>query len=109
MVDVLETAWKDNFLAGAARLLNPAPGRFVFARKHVKVTKAGKQTVVVKPGPAGRRLLKHHRYPVVIRLWVSFTPTGGHQRDLGFYGLHLTPRRGQTGSACLTTATPLHH
>jgi hypothetical protein len=45
----------------------------------------------------------------VIRLWVSFTTTSGHQRDLGFYGLHLTPRRGQTGSACLTTATPLHH
>jgi hypothetical protein len=26
----------------------------------------------------------------VIRLWVSYTPTNGTQRNIGLYGLHLT-------------------
>jgi hypothetical protein len=99
-VEVLETAWLDNFKAGAARLLNPAPGRFVFARKHLEIGKASTVAVTVKPNQKGRRLLVNHRYPVVIRLWVSYIPTGGNQRDIGMYGLHLTPRRGQTGPAC---------
>jgi hypothetical protein len=102
VLDVLETAWQDNF-AGAARLLNPAPGRFVFARKHLNIHHAGRVTIAVQPNPQGRRLLGHHRYPVLIRLWVSYTPAGGNQRDLGFYGIHLTHRRGQTGPSCQTT------
>jgi hypothetical protein len=106
VLDVLETAWQDNF-AGAARLLNPAPGRFAFARKHLMISKAGRVTITVKPNPEGRRLLKHHRYPVLIRLWVSYTPAGGNQRDIGFYGIHLTHRRGQTGPTCQTTTQ--HH
>jgi hypothetical protein len=98
-LNVLETAWKDNF-AGPARLLNPAEGRFVFARQRVNARTAGRLFVRVQPNARGRRLLAHHRYPVVIRLWVSYTPTRGRQRDLGVYGLHLTPRRGESGSAC---------
>jgi hypothetical protein len=101
-LNVLETAWKDNF-AGAARLLNPAEGRFVFARQRVKARKAGRLFVRVQPNARARRLLAHHRYPVVIRLWVSYAPTRGRQRDLGVYGLHLTPRRGESGSACTST------
>lgn len=103
-VNVLETARKANLIAGAARLLNPAPRRFVFARKHVKITKAGKTTVTVLPNAKGRELLEHHRHRVVIRLWVSFTPTGGKQRNIGFHGLNLTPPSGQTGSACTSSA-----
>jgi hypothetical protein len=96
---ILETAWNDN-LAGAARVLNPAPGRFAFARNHLNLKHAGRITITVKPNGRGRRLLKHHRYPVVIRLWVSFIPTSGLQRDIGSYGIHLTGRRGRPGPTC---------
>jgi hypothetical protein len=87
-VDVLITAWKDNF-ASAARLLNPAPRRFVFARAHAIATKADKLTIAVKPNALGRRLLTHHRYRITLRMWIGYTPTYGHQRDIGYYGLHL--------------------
>jgi hypothetical protein len=87
-VNVLVTAWKDN-LAGAARLLNPAPARFVFARANATAKHAGALRIVVTPNALGRRLIAHHRYRVTLRLWVSFIPTHGRQRDIGYYGLHL--------------------
>jgi hypothetical protein len=87
-VDILITAWKDN-LATVARLLQPATGRFVFARAHATATKAATLQIVVKPDDKGRRLVKHHRYRITLRLWISFTPSHGHQRDIGYYGLHL--------------------
>ncbi|HWF49165.1 MAG TPA: Ig-like domain-containing protein [Solirubrobacteraceae bacterium] len=90
-VDVLETAWKNNIVAGAASLLQPAPGRFAFARKHVKVSGAGMIKVIVTPNARGRRLIAHPAYPVVIRLWISYTPTGGIRFDHGSYGLHVHP------------------
>ena len=87
-VDVLVTAWKDNLAASASRL-QPATDRFVFARAHAVARRAGKLRIVVSPDAAGRRLVKHHRYRVTLRLWVSYTPVSGHRRDFGFYGLHL--------------------
>jgi hypothetical protein len=87
-VDVLITAWKDNF-ASAARLLNPAPGRFVFARAHATAKRANTLRIVIKPNALGQRLVAHHRYRVTLRLWISYTPTHGLQRDIGYYGLHL--------------------
>ena len=36
----------------------------------------------------GRRLIKHPRYPVTLRLWVSYQPPYA-QVKAGFYGLHL--------------------
>jgi hypothetical protein len=87
--DVLETAWLDNF-ARATAVLEPAPGRFVFARKHITISTAGVITVTVTPNKRGRKLIAHHRYAVVIRLWVSYRPTGGTQRDIGLYGIHIT-------------------
>jgi autotransporter-associated beta strand protein len=87
-VDILITAWKDN-LASVARLLQPAKGRFVFARAHATAKKKGTLTIVVKPNAMGRRLVAHHRYRVTLRLWTSYTPTHGRQRDIGYYGLHL--------------------
>jgi hypothetical protein len=44
---------------------------------------------VVKPNAMGRRLVAHHRYRVTLRLWISYTPRHGRQRDIGYYGLHL--------------------
>ncbi len=88
--DVLETAWLDNY-AHAATLLEPAGHRFAFARKQLHVAGAGAIKVTVAPNQAGRRLIAHHRYQVVLRLWVSYTPANGTQRDTGIYHL-LIPR-----------------
>jgi len=90
VIDVLETAWKNNF-ATTASLLEPAPGRFAFARTHLTAQTAGTITVTVKPNRQGLRLLARHRYAIVLRLWVSFTPPTGPQYNLGLYGLHLRP------------------
>ena len=93
-IDVLETAWNNN-LAHAAVLLKPAPGRFVFARKVIRTTGPGTVQVDVLPNRRGNLLVTHHRYPVVLRLWISYTPTGGHSRNTGFYGLRLRERSGE--------------
>jgi hypothetical protein len=87
-IDVLETAWKNN-LAQSAVLLQPAPHRFAFARQHTTARRASTLRVRVTPNALGRRLVHHHTYRVTLRLWVTYTPTGGKQRKQGFYGLHL--------------------
>ena len=87
-VDVLGTAWNHN-LARAAVLLKPAPHRFVFARRHVRAARRGTLSVTVTPNQRGRLLAAHHRYRVVLRLWVSYTPDGRTYRTIGFLGLHL--------------------
>ena len=92
IADVLETAWRDNF-ARVATVLAPAPGRFVFARHHLVVSRAGAIRVIVRPNRRGMKLIAHHSYQVVLRLWVSYTPTGGKQRNIGLYGLHVTHRK----------------
>jgi hypothetical protein len=89
IADVLETAWLNN-LARDAVVLQPAPRRFVFARKHLRVSRAGTVSVTVTPNTRGKRLVARHRYPILIRLWVSYTPTGGTQRDIGLYGVRIT-------------------
>ena len=38
-INVLETAWDDNFATAATALLQPAPNRFAFSRKHVKLSR----------------------------------------------------------------------
>lgn len=85
---MLETAWNDN-VAHAAVLLQPAVDRFVYARKYVNADSAGIFHVRVKPTARGRRLVHHHSYRVLLRLWVTYTPAGGAYRSIGFYGLHL--------------------
>ena len=87
-VNILIAAWKNN-LAHTTRLLQPAPGRFVFARAHKTASGPGTLRILVKPNARGRELVAHHTYRVTLRLWVSYTPTGGRQRDIGYYGLHL--------------------
>ena len=87
-VDVLETGWKDNF-GHAAALLKPAAGRFVFARKQVSATGPGTVSLTVLPNRRGKLLVALHRYRVVLRLWISFTPVSGRSRSIGFYGLRL--------------------
>jgi hypothetical protein len=87
-IDVLETAWKNN-LATTAVLLQPAARRFVIARHHTTAPDATTLKLRVTPNKTGKRLVRHHTYRVTLRLWVSYTPTGGRFRKQGFYGLHL--------------------
>jgi hypothetical protein len=87
-VNILITAWQDN-LAHSARELNPAVGRFVFARAHKLAKQPGILVILVPPNPHGRQLIAHHRYRITLRLWLTYTPTGGHQHSIGYYGLHL--------------------
>ena len=89
-VNILLTALSDN-LAHTTRLLQAGPGRFVFARAHATATatKASTLRILVTPNAKGRRLIAHHRHQVTLRLWISYTPTGGLQRNIGYYGLHL--------------------
>ena len=39
--------------------------------------------VTVKPNKRGRKLIAITVYAVMIRLWVSYTPVHGRQRDVG--------------------------
>jgi Bacterial Ig-like domain (group 3) len=94
VVNVLETA-RDNNLASVANvvLLNPAPHRFSFARLHLAVRRPRTVLVTVRPNARGRRLMAHHRYPVLIRLWVTYSVSGHPQGKQGFYGIPLSRKR----------------
>ncbi len=87
-VDVLATAWKNNLARTAVRL-RPAPHRFVYGRRHATARRATTLHLRLTPNASGRRLVRHHTYRIVLRLWVSYTPTGGRFRSKGFKGLHL--------------------
>jgi 6-phosphogluconolactonase (cycloisomerase 2 family) len=94
-VDILVTAWNDNLAHLALQpppapiLLQPAPGRFIFARAHASANRATTLRIPVNPNPQGQRLVAHHTYQVTLRLWVTYTPTGGRPHSIGHYGLHL--------------------
>ena len=73
-VDILVTAWNDNFAALADVLaesgaVQPAIGRFVFARAHTIATHATTLHILVRPNARGQLLVAHHRYRVTLRLW----------------------------------------
>ncbi len=91
-IDVLATVWKNN-IAHAATTLQPAPRRFVFGRKHASAPQAGTFKLTLRPNARGRRLMRHHRYRVTLRLWVTYQPTAGRARSIGFYGLHPPQKR----------------
>ncbi len=58
------------------------------------VARQGDPEITVKPYAKGLRLIKHHSYKVRIRVWVTYTPTGGTQHTIGFEGARsviLTP------------------
>ena len=59
-----------------------------FARAHKTAPQETTLQIRVTPNARGKMLVHHHAYRVVLRLWVSYTPTGENPR-IGFYGLHL--------------------
>ena len=86
-IDVLETAWEDNLATVA--VLQPAVRRFVFGRAHQDALSAGELRLSVGPNRRGTMLVHHHRYRVTLRVWVTYTPIGGHPRSIGMDGLRL--------------------
>jgi hypothetical protein len=88
LVHVVVTAWENN-LAGVARVINPAPRRFVFGRATSRPQHRGRVRIVVTPNALGRSMVANPRYRITLRLWVSYIPKYGNQRNWGFYGLHL--------------------
>jgi hypothetical protein len=92
-LDVLETAWNSSLNATSAEL-RPGPHRFVFSRKSVHVNRAGKLVVRIKPNAKGRKALakaRHSHHPLIINLWVSYSPTGGTALTHPRLYLRLTP------------------
>jgi hypothetical protein len=88
----MESAWKINEASIATVLLGPAPGRFIFAREHLNTKTRLAIPVTVTPNTRGQRLIAHHQGgPLMIRLWVTYQPTGGHPHSEDFYGLLVSP------------------
>ena len=92
-VDVLATAWRDNLARTA--VLQSAPGRLVYARASKHLDAASTVHLLTRPNKRGMLLLHHHTYRVTLRVWVTYTPTGGKPRSKAFYGLH--PPAGMPG------------
>jgi uncharacterized protein YggU (UPF0235/DUF167 family) len=91
-IDVMESAWKINEASISTVLLHPAPGRFIFSRKHINTKQRGTIRITVTPNARGRLLVADNEGGALrIRLWVTYQPTGGHPRSHGFYGLLVAP------------------
>ena len=84
-INVLETAGYAE-LARLARRLVPGPGRFAYARAHVKAKKAETVIIQVKLTRLGRRLLAHPRGSIVLNVWVTYTPNHGRSQTKAFLG-----------------------
>jgi hypothetical protein len=90
---VLESASKHDeepHASAAAALLQPARGRFAFARAQLVLHSGGTFHMRIAPNKRGQRLVAHHRHPLRIRLWVTFKRPNGHPVQIGFYGLSVT-------------------
>lgn len=87
-VNILIAATNGN-LAHTAGLLRPGPGWFVFARAHATATRASTVRILITPNAHGRQVIAHHRHQLTLRVWIGYTPTGGRQRNIGSYGVHL--------------------
>ncbi|HEY5318975.1 MAG TPA: hypothetical protein VIJ20_13385 [Solirubrobacteraceae bacterium] len=86
-IDLLASAWKDNVASIA--VLRPARKRFVYGRRHVFAKRAETLSLTLKPSARGKLLLAHRSYLIVLRLWVTYTPSHGVSRSQGFYGLRI--------------------
>ena len=88
---VLETSWNPS-PPGAVHtvMLRPGPGRYAFARRHLKLARAGTFHVTITPSAGGRQQVLHHHRPVRINLWVTYQPAGGTAATVGFIGRLVT-------------------
>jgi hypothetical protein len=86
-VSLLGTHSNPKTTASAAHAqLEPGYDRFAYARRNnITITKAGAVHLTLRPTPAGQRLLRRHAtygMPLHIRVWISYTPTGGQTRTI---------------------------
>lgn len=67
--------------SAAQAQLAPGPDRFAYGRRSdITITKAGLAHLALRPDPTGERLLRRHaayRIALHVRVWISYTPTGG--------------------------------
>jgi hypothetical protein len=72
--------------SAAEAQLAPGFGRFAYARRtNIVITKAGLVHLALRPDAAGERVLRRHAkwgLPLHIRVWISYTPTGGSTRNI---------------------------
>jgi 6-phosphogluconolactonase (cycloisomerase 2 family) len=92
-LDVLETAWYDPS-AQRAPARQGAAHRFASGRANAVATGAGVLHLRVGLNAEGKRLVHHGRHAVALKLWVTYIPTAGRQRTVGFNDLQL----GSTGT-----------
>ena len=71
-------------LATVSAAQQPGYDRFAWARHEVNTAEAGTMRVTLTPDTAGTRMLRYVRakgWSLHIRVWVTYTPTGGHPSD----------------------------
>lgn len=93
-VDILETAWtptakSSSDLMRTDGLLQAATGRFVFARGHRTISHAGAIQLRTQPNRRAERLIGRHHHVIKLRLWITYTPTGGRQRTTSIPGVRI--------------------
>ena len=90
-LDVLATSWKPSLRRAVhAMLLRPGPRRYAFARRHLKVARAGTLHLTVRPSARGRRQVRRHHRPVRINLWITYQPARGTPANAAFTNLLVT-------------------
>jgi hypothetical protein len=68
---------------GGTRLV-PGSERFAWARRNATAANAGSMRITLHPDAAGTRMFRfarRHRQALHIRVWTTYTPTGGSARS----------------------------
>jgi hypothetical protein len=87
-VHVTVTA-SNSSLVTAARLRHHASGRFMVARAHATARRATTLRIRVAPNARGRLLLNNHRHHTMLRLSITYTPTGGRPHSVRYHSIPL--------------------
>jgi uncharacterized repeat protein (TIGR01451 family) len=85
-IDVLTTAGNSTDVVAATVLLQARLHRSVFSRLHLTCSHAGTIHVTVPASERGEQLIADQDL-LHLNLWVTFQPTGGNRRTIGFYGM----------------------
>jgi adhesin/invasin len=84
-VSVLGTHSDPTLTAGtASALLEPGYHRLAWTRHGTTATRGGRMRVTLHPNKAGRRMPNYARgqgWALHVRVWVTYTPTGGKARE----------------------------
>ena len=84
-VNLLATHEDITEASAAGAELEPGQMREALGRVTITTTAAGKVTVTLHPNAAGRRLVRRHGrlgWALNVAVWTSYTPNGGHTRNV---------------------------